>query len=358
MKIFTVIGARPQFVKAAALSRVFKQHADIEEIVVHTGQHFDYNMSKVFFDEMKIKKPSINLDINGVSHGKMTGRMIEKLEEQMMLIQPDVVLLYGDTNSTLAGSIAASKLGIKVAHVEAGLRSFNMNMPEEINRILTDRVSSFLFCPTTVAENNLKREGYNHLDVNVEVVGDVMYDAALHYQSEIEVGDVSKWNLEKEYILCTLHRAENTDTEIKLRTIVDTLNALHKNVKQIVMPLHPRTKQKLIEYGLTLDVMTIDPVGYFDMIRLMNNSTLIMTDSGGVQKEAYFFKKKCITLRSETEWTELVDEGVNVLTEIDQSQIENKVKDMLGKVVSFDNELYGTGNAAFKICEILRKNIN
>lgn len=358
MKIFTVIGARPQFVKAAALSRVFNQYEDMEEIVAHTGQHFDYNMSEVFFEEMKIKKPAINLDINGVSHGKMTGRMMEKLEEQMLLIMPDLVLVYGDTNSTLAGSIAASKLGIKVAHVEAGLRSFNMNMPEEINRILTDRISSFLFCPTTIAENNLIKEGYNNLDVKVEVVGDVMYDAALHYKSQINIEDISKWDLEKEYILCTLHRAENTESKEKLKTIVDSLNSLHKNEMQVVIPLHPRTKQKLEEYGLTLNVKIIEPVGYFDMIKLMSNASLIMTDSGGVQKEAYFFKKKCVTLRSETEWLELVNEGVNELTEIDPHQIKQKVGEMLTRKVNFNNSLYGNGDASNKICEILRKNLS
>lgn len=354
MKIFTVIGARPQFVKAAALSRVFQQYDDIEEIVVHTGQHFDYNMSEVFFEEMKIKKPSINLDINGVSHGKMTGRMMEKLEEQMLLTKPDVVLVYGDTNSTLAGSIAASKLGIKVAHVEAGLRSFNWNMPEEINRILTDRVSSFLFCPTEIARKNLQLEGFDNFDARVEMVGDVMYDAALHYQAQIEVEDIAAWNLNQKYILCTLHRAENTDSAEKLKIIVDTLNEIHQSEMQVVIPLHPRTKQKLIDYGLTLHVKLINPVGYFDMIKLMSNASLIMTDSGGVQKEAYFFKKKCVTLRTETEWLELVNEGVNVLTRINSLEIRQKVSAMLKRKVNFDNNLYGNGDASQKICEILR----
>lgn len=354
MKIFTVIGARPQFVKAAALSRVFEQYDDIEEVVVHTGQHFDYNMSEVFFEEMKIKKPSINLDINGVSHGKMTGRMMEKLEEQMLLTKPDLVLVYGDTNSTLAGSIAASKLGIKVAHVEAGLRSFNWEMPEEINRILTDRVSSFLFCPTEIAKKNLQLEGFDNFAAKVEVVGDVMYDAALHYQAQIDAEDIAAWNLNENYILCTLHRAENTDSAEKLKIIVDTLNEIHQSEMQVVIPLHPRTKQKLIDYGLTLHVKLINPVGYFDMIKLMSNASLIITDSGGVQKEAYFFKKKCVTLRTETEWLELVNEGVNALTEINSLQIRQKVSDMLRRKVSFDNNLYGNGDASQKICEILR----
>lgn len=354
MKIFTVIGARPQFVKAAALSRVFQQYDYIDEVVVHTGQHFDYNMSEVFFEEMKIKKPSINLDINGVSHGKMTGRMMEKLEEQMLLTKPDVVLIYGDTNSTLAGSIAASKLGIKVAHVEAGLRSFNWEMPEEINRILTDRVSSFLFCPTDIAKKNLQLEGFDNFDARVDVVGDVMYDAALHYKAQIDVEDIAAWNLNEKYILCTLHRAENTDSAEKLKIIVDTLNEIHQSEMQVVIPLHPRTKQKLIDYGLTLHVKLINPVGYFDMIKLMSNASLIITDSGGVQKEAYFFKKKCVTLRTETEWLELVNEGVNALTEINSLQIRQKVSDMLRRKVSFDNNLYGNGDASQKICEILR----
>ena len=267
MKIITIIGARPQFVKAAALSRELSKHESIEEIIVHTGQHFDANMSEVFFEEMEIPKPKFNLAINSLSHGAMTGRMLEKIESLLLQEKPDLLLVYGDTNSTLAGALAAKKLHIKVAHVEAGLRSFNMQMPEEINRILTDRISDYLFCPTQSAMDNLEKEGFVNIDCKIMRTGDVMQDAALYYaEKSAEKSTISEeLNLDK-FILTTFHRAENTDNREKLNSIVNSLNHIHEKICPIVVPLHPRTKSKLEQFGLELKVKLIDPVGYFDMI--------------------------------------------------------------------------------------------
>src|SRR5690606_24740430 len=263
MKILTIVGARPQFVKAAVLSRELKSHPDIEEIIVHTGQHFDANMSDVFFDEMDIPKPKYNLDINSLSHGAMTGRMLEGIEKLILDEKPDLLLVYGDTNSTLAGALAARKLHVKVGHVEAGLRSFNMEMPEEVNRILTDRISDILFCPTDSALENLKKEGFDHFDISVVKSGDVMQDAALYYaQFSADKSQVHRHLPKGDYVLCTLHRAENTDDQNRLREIVNALDTIHKSTP-VVMPLHPRTKKLLEKYGIALDVTLIDPVGYF-----------------------------------------------------------------------------------------------
>ncbi len=315
MKILTVIGARPQFIKAGSVSReIIRQQqagADIQEVIVHTGQHYDANMSDVFFDEMQIPKPGYFLGIGGKSHGAMTGQMIEKIEEVLLKEKPDWLMVYGDTNSTLAGAIAASKLHIKIAHVEAGLRSFNMAMPEEVNRILTDRMSTLLFCPTQAAMDNLKTEAIDAWNTSAKAIlaGDVMQDGALFYKdlaqkpNSIDIGS--------EFVLCTIHRAENTDDPQRLASIIDALNeiALHKKV---VLPLRPRTRHILEKSDFDISNLTIiDPVGYLNMVWLISNCSLVMTDSGGLQKEAYFFKKHCITLRDETEWVELVDAGVN-----------------------------------------------
>lgn len=356
MKIITIIGARPQFVKAAALSREFAKHDFIEEIIVHTGQHFDANMSDVFFDEMEIPKPKLNLAINSLSHGAMTGRMLEGIEELLIKEKPDLLLVYGDTNSTLAGALAAKKLHIKVAHVEAGLRSFNMEMPEEVNRILTDRISNFLFCPTQSAIDNLEKEGYKNIDCEVVRTGDVMNDAALFYakKSEEKSTVVESLNLDK-FILTTLHRAENTDDETILHSIVSSLNHIHENVCPVVLPLHPRTKAKLEQFGIELKVKLIDPVGYFDMIELLKNCSLVMTDSGGLQKEAFFFKKNCVTLREQTEWVELIEEGVNKLAGSDAEKIVAFTKEMLAKKSNFTTNLYGNGKATETITEFLIK---
>ncbi|MEN8839413.1 MAG: UDP-N-acetylglucosamine 2-epimerase (non-hydrolyzing) [Flavobacteriales bacterium] len=350
MKVLTVIGARPQFIKAAALSREFAKHKHIEEIIVHTGQHFDANMSQVFFEEMEIPKPTYNLEINSLSHGAMTGRMIEGIEEILLKEKPDLLLVYGDTNSTIAGALAAKKLHIKVAHVEAGLRSFNMEMPEEVNRILTDRISDFLFCPTQSAIDNLKKEGYDNIDCKIVRTGDVMQDAALFYakKSAEKSTVIAQLGMEK-FALATLHRAENTDSKERLTELVEGLNEIHETVCPVVLPLHPRTKAKLKLHGLDLKVKVIDPVGYFDMIELLKNCSLVMTDSGGLQKEAFFFRKNCITMRDQTEWIELIENGVNVLVGADKKKLVESARAMLNKASNFDVNLYGNGKA----CEMI-----
>ncbi len=350
IKVLTVVGARPQFVKAGALSRAFEKNDQIEEVIVHTGQHFDENMSDVFFEEMNIRKPKHNLHINSLDHGAMTGRMLEGVEEIIKIEKPDLLLVYGDTNSTLAGALAAKKLHVKVAHVEAGLRSFNMEMPEEVNRILTDRISDYLFCPTDTAIENLEKEGYDNIACDIVKSGDVMQDAALFYaQKSAEKSTIiSELELEK-FCLVTLHRAENTNDPEKLKDIVTALNHIHANIIPIVLPLHPRTEGKLKDIDLELKVKTIAPVGYFDMIELIKNSRLVMTDSGGLQKEAFFFKKYCITMREQTEWVELIAEKVNVLVGSDRAKIVEAVELMLDKESDFEKNLYGNGKACDNI---------
>lgn len=348
-KIITVIGARPQFIKAAAVSREISKHNELKEVIIHTGQHFDDNMSEIFFQEMQIPKPAYNLGVHNLSHGAMTGRMLEEIEKIALQEKPDLVLVYGDTNSTLAGSLAARKLHIKTAHVEAGLRSFNMLMPEEVNRILTDRISDYLFCPTATAIENLKREGFNNYNCDVVLTGDVMYDAALFY-SEFSS---SKSNIVKqlglaEFALCTIHRAENTDDINNLRNIFSALNEANKSLR-IVLPLHPRTKKIVMENNIPLDITVIEPVGYFDMLELLKNCKIAITDSGGLQKEAYFFKKNCITLRKETEWTELVDNGFNILAGADAQKIQSSISQMISKKNNYGISLYGQGDASKKI---------
>src|SRR5690554_5722354 len=294
-KILTIIGARPQFIKASVVSRAIQQAEGIEEIILHTGQHFDANMSDVFFNQLGIPKPDVQLDIHGGSHGEMTGRMLVEIERALLEHKPDRVLVYGDTNSTLAGALAAAKLHIPVAHVEAGLRSFNMDMPEEINRILTDQISDMLFCPTTTAVNNLKNEGFGSKPVNVMQVGDVMQDAALLFASKAVAP--AGGDLPEKFVLATLHRAENTDNPERLANIVEALNDIHAKQSSVVLPLHPRTRKLIAEQGLSLDVHIIDPVGYFEMVWLLDHCDLVLTDSGGVQKEAFFFGKACVTMR-------------------------------------------------------------
>lgn len=352
-KILTIVGARPQFVKAAVISRAFLKYDEVEEIIVHTGQHYDHNMSDVFFEEMEIPRPKYNLQINGMDHGAMTGQMLEKIEEVIKVENPDWVLVYGDTNSTLAGALAAKKKHIKVAHIEAGLRSYNMRMPEEVNRILTDRISDILFAPTQTAVDNLLKEGYAALDNRIEMSGDVMLDAAVYYaQKSEEKSQLPKERTAGDFILCTLHRAENTDDPERLRSIVAALNALHKTIR-VVLPLHPRTCALLDKNNLKLSVDVIDPVGYFDMIELLKHCKLVMTDSGGLQKEAYFFEKNCVTLRDETEWVELVQHGFNVLAGANEEKIVSCTKEMLMKSSDFKVSLYGEGDAGEKIVRAL-----
>jgi UDP-GlcNAc3NAcA epimerase len=352
-KIVTIIGARPQFIKAAVVSRIIHKTPGVEEKIIHTGQHFDVNMSNVFFEEMKIPSPDYFLNINGLNHGAMTGQMLEKIEEVLTQERPDWVLVYGDTNSTLAGALAAAKMHIKVAHVEAGLRSFNMSMPEEINRILTDRVSNLLFCPTQVAVNNLKTEGYHQFGCEIVETGDVMYDAAMFYAENARKPAV---DLPDSFILCTLHRPQNTDNQNNIKSIFSALETISKRTK-VVIPIHPRTEKKLIEAGYNFsssNILFIAPVGYLEMIWLLSNCELVMTDSGGLQKEAFFFKKYCITLREETEWIELVENEVNVLAGSCSAKIlQAYEKSYVCNQNSFLLPLYGNQNAGEMIIQKL-----
>ncbi len=356
MKLVTVVGARPQFIKAAAVSRAITRHnaafplapARIDEIIIHTGQHYDKNMSEIFFKEMGLPEPNYFLDIHGGRHGAMTGRMLEKIESVLISEKPDMVLVYGDTNSTLAGALAATKLHIPIAHVEAGLRSFNRNMPEEINRTLTDSISSILFCPTATAASNLEKEGIRNNDWDgqrkIHIVGDVMYDTTLIFKA---FAQKPKFAVPHEYILVTLHRAENTDDKARLTSLISALGNIGKKVP-VVFPVHPRTQASIDKAGIELDpsIIKVDPVSYLEMLYLIDNSLLIMTDSGGLQKEAYYCHKPCITLRDETEWVELVEDGVNVVAGTDQDLIMQNIQSFLAKPPNFTANIYGTGNTA------------
>lgn len=358
MKIITVIGARPQFVKAAVVSRAIKEYnsrgedVTVKEVILHTGQHFDDNMSKVFFDQMGIPKPHYNLGINSLTHGAMTGKMLEEIEKVLMVEVPDWVLVYGDTNSTIAGALAAKKLHIKVAHVEAGLRSFNMEMPEEINRILTDRISDLLFCPTKVAMTNLLKEGFENMDIKRVNCGDVMYDAALYYRRKAIKPSALKQV--SGFLLCTIHRQENTDFKDKLMAIFDALGEISEE-KEIILPLHPRTLRKLEEFKISpaKNIRLIAPVGYLEMIWLLEHCSAVITDSGGLQKEAFFFKKPCITAREETEWVELLQHGVNFLAGADKHLLISTYHKIKEAAIDFEVNLYGTGVTGQQIVQEL-----
>lgn len=351
MKLLTIIEARPQFIKAAAVSRAFSKIKSINEIIIHTGQHFDKNMSEIFFKEMEIPQPAYNLNINSLNHGAMTGRMLEGIEEIIVKEKADMLMVYGDTNSTIAGALAAKKLHVPVAHVEAGLRSFNMRMPEEVNRILTDRISDLLFCPTDKAIENLTKEGFSNFPSKIVKSGDVMQDAALYYSKKSEKFSRIIVSLSlSDFILCTIHRAENTDNKERLNEIVKSINEIN-SVKTVVIPLHPRTCKLISDYGFTLQAKVIDPVGYFDMIELLKNCALVITDSGGLQKEAFFFKKHCVTLRDETEWVELTNGGFNKLAGANYNVIVQSVNEMLKKNSDFSVNLYGGGKASEIIAE-------
>lgn len=355
-KIVTIVGARPQFIKAAAVSReILKHPGQLEEVMVHTGQHYDPNMSQVFFDELEIPLPRYNLEVSGGGHGAMTGRMLEGIERILLDEKPDWVLIYGDTNSTLAGALAAAKLHIPVAHVEAGLRSFNMRMPEEINRILADRVSNLLLCPTDVAVENLAREGVTH---GVHNVGDVMYDVALYYRERARVGSSILQTLglgEKAFALATCHRAENTDNPVHLESIVSALAQIANDVP-VVLPLHPRTRKLLQQFGLEqyLDALTVvEPLSFLDMVALEQAAKVILTDSGGVQKEAFFYRVPCITMRDETEWVETVELGWNRLVGASKSKILEAYSALSASVPSAQGTPYGNGAASSLIIQKL-----
>jgi len=355
MKLITIIGARPQFIKAAAVSREIAKHKEINEIIIHTGQHFNANMSEIFFKQMQIPKPNYNLEINSLTHGAMTGRMIERVEEVLLQEKPDWVLVYGDTNSTIAGSLAAKKLHIKVAHVEAGLRSFNRNMPEEINRILTDKISDILFCPTDTAVQNLQNEGIGKNSLaRIVKCGDVMQDAAIFYS---DLAQKPEMDLPEQFILATIHRAENTDDPKRLTSIFNALSKISNEIP-IILPLHPRTKKIISNSQLTTknsQLIFIEPIGYLEMIYLLKTCSLVMTDSGGLQKEAFFFEKPCVTLRDETEWVELVENSFNKVIGADEEKIISGYQEMIQIRNNYDINLYGNGEASKKIITELLK---
>lgn len=347
MKIVTIVGARPQFIKAAVISREFKQNRpDIIEIIVHTGQHYDISMSDIFFKQLHIPQPNYNLNIGGGSHGENTGRMIEKIEVILLQEKPNFLLVYGDTDSTLAGALAASKLQIPIIHIEAGLRSFNRKMPEEINRVLTDHISYLLFCPSEKSYQNLINEGVDNNKIHI--VGDVMLDA---YNFYIQYAQKPSWwntiNLPiNEYVLCTIHRAENTN---EIKNLINIFNGLGNSKLPIIIPMHPRTTKILSNLNIIFpnNIHVVEPVGYLEMIWLEMNCKIIATDSGGIQKEAFFHKKPCITLREETEWLELVEIGVNKITGPNSNLITDALLNI--KFSNFDILIYGTGDTASKI---------
>lgn len=357
MKIATIVGARPQFIKVAAVSRCIQNqfHRKIDEILVHTGQHYDENMSQVFFKELGITNPKYNLGIAGGTHGRMTGRMLEAIEEVLLIERPDVVLVYGDTNSTLAATLAAVKQNIPVAHVEAGLRSFNMHMPEEINRMLTDKASTYLFCPTETAVKNLAYDGINK---GVHHVGDVMYDAALYFskQATHKSHVLQQLDLSKEkFALATCHRQENTDEPSRLANILKALADIANEIP-VVFPVHPRTYACIHRYELThylKKLYAMEPLSYMDMSALEQAAKVILTDSGGIQKEAFFYGVPCITMRNETEWVETLTSGWNQLVGTDQEKICFSA--LHAKKGNHGYFPYGDGNASKRIIDILFK---
>lgn len=356
-KILTIIGARPQFIKASVVSKAIQETDGLSEVLVHTGQHFDPNMSDIFFNQLGIPRPDYQLDINGGSHGDMTGRMLIEIEKVLLTEKPNLVLVYGDTNSTLAGALAAAKLHIPVAHVEAGLRSFNMKMPEEINRILTDQVSDMLFCPTQAAVDNLMTEGFATKNSQIFKVGDVMQDSALYFAENASF-DFDKYpEVPKEgFILATIHRAENTDNLNNLTGIVNAINHAHEAIAPVVLPIHPRTQKIIKDENLHLKAHVIDPVGYFEMLFLLKSSNLVLTDSGGVQKEAFFFRKPCVTMREQTEWVELIENKANVLTGANTEKIISSILNMLDRKIEDPMKIYGGGHASREIVSYLQLN--
>ncbi len=358
VKILTVIGARPQFVKAAVVSRSIadanaRAPGSVSEVLVHTGQHYDANMSDVFFEEMRIPKPHHHLGIGGGPHGAMTGRMLEAIERVVVQERPDWLLVYGDTNSTLAGALAAAKLHVPVGHVEAGLRSFNRRMPEEVNRVLTDHVAALLFAPTDVAVANLAREGVS--GPGVRQVGDVMLDAALYYRQLARPTAATApllAPLAGGFFLATVHRAENTDDPARLKGILDALSEISARTP-VILPLHPRTRGSLGAWRAPPSLHVIDPVGYFDILCMLQACGGVLTDSGGLQKEAFFFGKRCLVLRDETEWVELVEKGFNLLAGADRDRIVSAAASFLDGAAPEALPLYGDGHAGERIVEAL-----
>ena len=373
IKIVTIIGARPQIIKAAALSRAIKNNfsSQITEIIVHTGQHYDDNMSQVFFDELEIPIPNYNLNVGSGNHGKQTATMISAIEDVLLIEKPNAIVLYGDTNSTLAGAMAASKIYIPVIHIEAGLRSFNKSMPEEINRIMCDHVSTLLFSPTKTGFNNLIQEGFlsqNNAPYSIDNpkiyhCGDVMYDNSLFFSkiSDVKTSIINDLKLKNNgFILATIHRNNNTDEPIRLNALFKSLNDISINHQlQIVLPLHPRTSN-LLDRNLSKDLAEairlnsnfkiISPVSFLEMLALEKNCCLVMTDSGGVQKEAFYFEKPCVILRPETEWIELLENGAALIADADENKIKFSFEQLIAKKDLSFPKLYGDGNAAVFIC--------
>lgn len=361
-KIITVVGARPQFIKASAISRLMEESKELVEVMVHTGQHYDFAMSEKFFEELEMPPPKYNLGVGSGSHGVQTGEIMKRLEPVLEKEYPDVVIVYGDTNSTLAGAVTASKIKVPVAHIEAGLRSFNKRMPEEINRIVADHVSTLLFCPTKTAVQNLLNEGITR---NLFNIGDVMYDVALSFSQKAKEKSriLCKLGLKKKgYVLATIHRAENSDNRERLFNIFSALKEVEKEI-DVVIPLHPRTGKMLRQFGLgnLIDgIKIIEPVGFLDMVSLENSAGLIVTDSGGVQKEAYFHRVPCVTLRDETEWVETLEARWNVLANVDATE---GISEAIRASITFSgvrpeiNE-YGDGRASQKIVRSLERYLN
>ena len=360
-KIVSVVGARPQFIKAAAISRKLREKCN--EILVHTGQHYDKNMSGNFFEELKIPMPDYSLNVGSGTQGEQTGKMLEKIEAVLIKEKPDAVLVYGDTNSTLAGALAAAKLGIPIIHIEAGLRSYNKNMPEEINRVLTDHMSNILFCPTDVAVHNLKNEGITN---SVYRVGDVMCDTVLFYTRDMDRDDneyfkhilplkEKKWNDDNWY-LATIHRAENTDSIEKMRIVLNAINQLDSTV---IFPVHPRIRKyidTLSEQNEYLNIFFTEPLGYRDMLYFTKYAKKIVTDSGGLQKEAYILNTPCVTVREQTEWVETLNGNYNILAKLDENDIKEKLLNTKVESEKYEN-YYGDGNAGKEICDIIGSSI-
>lgn len=359
-KILTILGARPQFIKAAVVSPVLSEFC--KESILHTGQHFDTNMSDIFFKELSMPAPEYHLNIHGGSHGDMTGRMLMEIEKIIIKDKPDLVLVYGDTNSTLAGALAAVKCNIPIAHIEAGVRSYNRKMPEEINRVLTDQVSDLYFVTSKQAATNLLQEGCK--TDNIHIVGDVMFDLALKTKALLNK-DSALENKQKDYILVTLHRSENTDNENQLKKCLKLIEKI-STIKPIVWVMHPRTEKALKTFNLNIaknNIHCIEPQGYLEMMQLVQNASAVATDSGGLQKEAFYFKKPCISLRTETEWVELIDAGWNFVLgqEGFQEEVQEKTFEKMKKFLDTDfstkphSEVYGSGDAANKIGKILNQ---
>lgn len=347
INIVTVIGARPQFIKASLLSKKFHLDDDINEVIIHTGQHFEYLMSDKFFLELNLPTPKYNLNVNSLSHGSMTGMMLKKIEGILIKENPDYVLVYGDTNSTLAGALSAVKLKIPVIHIEAGLRSYNMNMPEEINRIITDRISKYLFCPTKTALSNLKKEGFRSNNYEVFFSGDVMYDTILYYK---KYAVKPKLDLDNNFIIATVHREENTNNIENFISIINSLIEISNEI-QVILPLHPKSKKIFLSNKFLKDkfkkskILFTKPLGYLEMLYCLSNCIMVITDSGGLQKESFFMSKPCIIIRNETEWIELVKYDYNYLAGTDQNKILYYYEVIKEKKFIYNKNFFGNGNA-------------